>query len=80
MEFYHAVAADDTATQRQLFDQFFLPLVALRNRCAGYAVSMVKAGAKLVGKGAGPVRPPLVDLNSDEEKTLEGLINALGPQ
>ncbi len=80
MEFYHAVAADDMATQRRLFEQFFLPLVALRNRCAGYAVSMVKAGAKLVGKSAGPVRPPLVDLTAEEEQTLDALIKGLGPQ
>ena len=80
MEFYHAVAADDMTTQRRLFEDFFLPLVALRNRCAGYAVSMVKAGAKLVGKSAGPVRPPLVDLTADEEQTLDALIKGLGPQ
>lgn len=80
MDFYHAVASDDMATQRQLFEQFFLPLVALRNRCAGYAVSMVKAGAKLVGKSAGSVRPPLVDLTPEEEQTLNDLITGLGPQ
>ena len=80
MDFYHAVASDDMATQRRLFEQFFLPLVALRNRCAGYAVSMVKAGAKLVGKSAGSVRPPLVDLTPEEEQTLNDLITGLGPQ
>ena len=80
MEFYHAVAADDMATQRQLFDQFFLPLLEIRNRCAGYAVSMVKAGAKLVGHSAGSVRPPLVDLTPEEEQTLESLIKSLGSQ
>ncbi len=80
MEFYHAVAADDQATQSRLFEQFFFPLVALRNRCAGYAVSMIKAGARLVGKDPGPVRPPLTDLKPDEEATLQELIDAVGPQ
>ena len=59
MAFYNAHAAGDTATCDRLVRDFFLPLVALRNRGAGYAVSMVKAGAPLVGHTAGPVRPPL---------------------
>ena len=80
MDFYKAVAADDMATQRRLFDEFFLPLLEIRKRSAGYAVSMVKAGAKLVGKSAGSVRPPLVDLTADEEQRLQELITAVGPQ
>ena len=80
MDFYKAVVADDMATQRGLFDQFFLPLLEIRKRSAGYAVSMVKAGAKLVGKSAGSVRPPLVDLTSEEEQRLQELITAVGPQ
>lgn len=80
MDFYRAVSENDTQTQARLFDQFFFPLVALRNRCAGYAVSMIKAGARLVGKDPGPVRPPLVDLTPDEEQMLKGLIDSVGPQ
>ena len=80
MDFYTAVAADDMTTQRRLFDQFFLPLLEIRKRSAGYAVSMVKAGAKLVGKSAGSVRPPLVDLTAEEEQRLQELITAVGPQ
>ena len=80
MAFYQAVAADDTETQHRLFEQFFFPLVALRNRCPGYAVSMIKAGARLVGHDAGPVRPPLTDLTTEEEQTLRELIDRVGPQ
>jgi 5-dehydro-4-deoxyglucarate dehydratase len=80
MEFYHAVAADDQATQHRLLKQFFMPYLDIRNRCAGYAVSIVKAGARLVGHGAGPVRPPLTDLKPDELERLNSLIKALGPQ
>ena len=46
----------------------------------GYAVSIVKAGAKIVGHDAGPVRTPLTDLKADEMAALETLITALGPQ
>lgn len=79
-DFYAAVQANDTATQGRLLRDFFLPLLEIRSRRAGYAVSMIKAGARLVGRSAGPVRPPLVDLEPDEEARLAELITALGPQ
>ncbi|WP_321818240.1 MULTISPECIES: 5-dehydro-4-deoxyglucarate dehydratase [unclassified Paraburkholderia] len=80
MEFYRAIAADDHATVGKLIDEFFLPYLAIRNRRAGYAVSIVKAGAKLVGHDAGPVRAPLTDLNEEELAQLDALIKKLGAQ
>ena len=80
MDFYHAVARDDMATQHRLLKQFFMPYLAIRNKGQGYAVSIVKAGAKLVGRDAGPVRAPLTDLRPDEMQALQALIQALGPQ
>ena len=80
MEFYRAVATDDQATMGRLLDTFFLPYLEIRNRKPGYAVSIIKAGAKIVGYDAGPVRPPLVDLSADESARLAALIHALGPQ
>jgi 5-dehydro-4-deoxyglucarate dehydratase len=80
MEFYGAVAADDHETMGRLLDQFFLPYLDIRNRRAGYAVSIVKAGARIVGHDAGPVRPPLTDLTESESAQLESLISELGPQ
>ncbi|QGZ63161.1 5-dehydro-4-deoxyglucarate dehydratase [Paraburkholderia acidisoli] len=80
MEFYRAVAAEDHATTGRLIDEFFLPYLAIRNRRAGYAVSIVKAGAKLVGRDAGPVRAPLTDLTEDELAQLAVLIKKLGAQ
>jgi 5-dehydro-4-deoxyglucarate dehydratase len=80
MDFYHAVAADDNATCNRLIDDFFLPYLEIRNRKAGYAVSIVKAGARLVGHSAGPVRAPLTDLTAAEDEMLLKLIRAQGPQ
>lgn len=80
MAFYRAIAADDHATTGRLIDEFFLPYLAIRNRRAGYAVSIVKAGAKLVGRDAGPVRAPLTDLTEDELAQLDVLIKKLGAQ
>ncbi len=80
MEFYRAIAADDHETTNRLLDDFFLPYLDIRNRVPGYAVSIVKAGAKLVGHDAGPVRAPLTDLRADELEMLDALIRKLGPQ
>ncbi|WP_186088110.1 dihydrodipicolinate synthase family protein, partial [Burkholderia gladioli] len=80
MDFYRAIAADDHATVGKLIDTFFLPYLKIRNRRAGYAVSIVKAGAKLVGHDAGPVRAPLTDLNEAELAELDVLIKKLGAQ
>jgi 5-dehydro-4-deoxyglucarate dehydratase len=80
LQFYEAVRTDDMATQHKLLREFFMPYLEIRNRGQGYAVSIVKAGAKLVGHDAGPVRPPLTDLKPDEMDQLAALIAKLGPQ
>jgi hypothetical protein len=58
---------------------FFVPYVRLRARQPGYAVSIVKAGAAIVGRGAGPVRPPLSGCTAEETGELAVLIEKLGP-
>ncbi len=80
VEFYNAYASGDTATTGRLIDEFFLPYLEIRNRGEGYAVSIVKAGAALVGRSAGPVRPPLTELKPAEVEQLRALIQRLGPQ
>jgi 5-dehydro-4-deoxyglucarate dehydratase len=80
MDFYRAIAKDDARTVNHLLDTFFMPYAAIRNRRPGYAVSIIKAGADLVGRSAGPVRTPLVDCNAEERALLKGLIDKLGPQ
>ncbi|PXW97576.1 5-dehydro-4-deoxyglucarate dehydratase [Sphaerotilus hippei] len=80
MEFYNAHAAGDTATCDRLIRDFFLPYIALRNQGEGYAVSIVKAGATVIGHGAGPVRPPLSDLKPAEVEQLRALMAPLGAQ
>lgn len=80
MDFYQAVAKDDIATQHRLLKDFFMPYLEIRNKGQGYAVSIVKAGAKIVGHDAGPVRTPLTELRADEYEALAALIAKLGPQ
>ncbi|WP_131195505.1 5-dehydro-4-deoxyglucarate dehydratase [Lichenihabitans psoromatis] len=78
--FHEAVMRGDTPTIDLIFNRFLHPYLALRNRQQGYAVSIVKAGASIVGRGAGPVRAPLSDLSEAEKAELSALIAAMGRQ
>ena len=80
MDFYRAVANDDFATQNRLLHDFFMPYLAIRNKSPGYAVSIIKAGATIVGRDGGPVRTPLTNLKPAEVDQLAALIKTLGPQ
>jgi 5-dehydro-4-deoxyglucarate dehydratase len=72
--FYKAVRSGDTRTTDPLLKNFFEPYLALRNRRRGYAVSIVKAGMRIVGRPAGPVRAPLTDLSDGETEELRRII------
>lgn len=72
--FYRAMRAGDRGVMEQILGTFFFPFAALRDRKAGYPVSIIKAGVDLVGFGCGPVRPPLVDLDGEEREILRALI------
>jgi 5-dehydro-4-deoxyglucarate dehydratase len=76
LRFYNAVRQRDVQTLDSLMKSFYLPLIELRDRKRGYAVSMIKAGADLVGRSAGKVRPPLTELDAAERDTLAALIAA----
>jgi len=72
--FFEALRARDSALVNAILQGFYNPLVELRNRKHGYSVSIVKAGLRVVGKPAGPVRSPLVDLDTVEEGVLADLV------
>jgi 5-dehydro-4-deoxyglucarate dehydratase len=74
LRYFRAVRDGERATVDRLLAEFYVPLTALRNRKRGYAVSLVKAGLEIVGRPAGPVRPPLVDLSPDDYRDLALLI------
>ncbi|GAA2591291.1 5-dehydro-4-deoxyglucarate dehydratase [Streptomyces sp. LARHCF252] len=61
LAFHRALAEDDDALLSRLLDEFYGPLVALRDEVPGYAVSLVKAGVTLRGLDVGGVRAPLLD-------------------
>lgn len=72
--FYQALQACEHERLRKMLRDFFHPYAEIRDRRRGYAVSIVKAGLRLVDRDAGPVRPPLTDLTDDEHRMLGSLL------
>ncbi|MUL44152.1 5-dehydro-4-deoxyglucarate dehydratase [Streptomonospora sp. PA3] len=73
--FYRAFHAGDPLAER-LLEVFYRPLVALRDRAPGYAVSLIKAGARLRGAAVGTVRPPFTDPTEAETAELAAILEA----
>jgi len=73
-DFYAAVRRRDHEFVAKNLREFVIPYIAIRDRRRGYAVSIVKAGMKLIGRDSGPVRIPLTDLTEEELAALKALI------
>jgi 5-dehydro-4-deoxyglucarate dehydratase len=64
----------DRPGAQRILREFVAPLAGIRDRRKGYAVAIIKAGLRTVGRDQGPVRPPLVDLLNSEMEMLEQLV------
>jgi 5-dehydro-4-deoxyglucarate dehydratase len=73
--YYKALRAGNQEVVRQILKEFYIPFVRLRGKKAGYAVSLIKAGARLIGKDGGDVRAPLVMPTEEESRLLRRLID-----
>jgi 5-dehydro-4-deoxyglucarate dehydratase len=74
MAFWHAFHDGDAETADRLLDGFWRPYVELRQKGAGYAVSLVKAGVVLEGTDVGPARSPLSAPTAEHIDELAKLI------
>jgi len=63
----------------RLMNDLIIPLYALRARRRGYEVSAMKSMMELIGLAGGPVRPPLVNLQSQEIDTLRASLDKWKP-
>ncbi|MFB8174782.1 5-dehydro-4-deoxyglucarate dehydratase [Streptomyces sp. NPDC055966] len=72
--FFTALGDGDRGTMDELLREFYVPLVELRDRTPGYAVSLVKAAARLRGQRVGPVRAPLTDPAPADLADLKALL------
>ncbi|TDP97834.1 5-dehydro-4-deoxyglucarate dehydratase [Labedaea rhizosphaerae] len=74
--FHRALAEGDDDTMDQLLEHFYLPLVALRDETPGFAVSLVKAAARMRGHKVGSVRPPFVEPTPEQLDRLAAIVDA----
>ncbi|WP_340563304.1 5-dehydro-4-deoxyglucarate dehydratase [Streptomyces sp. GSL17-111] len=65
-----------TPVATELLTRFYAPLAELRSRVPGYAVSLVKAGLRLRGVAAGPVRAPLTEPSPEHLAELSRIVDA----
>lgn len=65
-----ALQTADTDLTKTLMTSFYKPLEALRRRCPGQGISLVKAAVRLNGCDVGSVRPPLQDLSAADVADL----------
>ncbi|MFE6621458.1 5-dehydro-4-deoxyglucarate dehydratase [Streptomyces sp. NPDC057740] len=72
--FFTALHGGDQGTVDKLLRDFYVPLVEIRDRVPGYAVSLVKAAARLRGRPVGPVRAPLTDPSAADLADLRALL------
>jgi 5-dehydro-4-deoxyglucarate dehydratase len=75
LAFHRALAENDEGLVNTLLDEFYGPLVELRDEVPGYAVALVKAGVTLRGLDVGGVRAPLVDPAPEHVARLAKLID-----
>jgi 5-dehydro-4-deoxyglucarate dehydratase len=75
LKLHELASAGKSDELAKLMDELVIPLYTLRARRKGYEVSAMKAMMDMIGLAGGPVRPPLVDLDSDEIELLRSALD-----
>jgi 5-dehydro-4-deoxyglucarate dehydratase len=74
LDIANAGLARDFNRLNSLLERYVHPLYALRERARGYEVAAMKAAMEIVGKPAGPVRPPLFNCREQDLADLRNLL------
>jgi 5-dehydro-4-deoxyglucarate dehydratase len=74
LAFYDALISDKISLVERLLEDFYRPLARLRDEIEGGAISIVKAGTRIMGLHSGEVRAPLMDLSPDQTIKLNEVI------
>lgn len=75
--FYKELRKGNKGLVKKITNDFFIPFIDLRDRNEGYGVSLIKAGADIVGRPAGSVRAPLTMPTKEECQELTKLIDSV---
>jgi 5-dehydro-4-deoxyglucarate dehydratase len=65
----------DFAKLDELMKAYVHPLYAFRDKARGYEVAVMKRAMEILGKPAGPVRPPLVEVKPEEEQAIRKMLD-----
>lgn len=71
--------AQDFTRLNELLNRYVHPLYAFRERARGYEVAAMKAAMEILGKTAGPVRPPLTNVRDQDLPDLRAIVSAYIP-
>jgi 5-dehydro-4-deoxyglucarate dehydratase len=79
LDLHEAASAGDSDRLMRLMNECVTPLFVLRARRKGYEVSVMKEMMNLMGRAAGPVRPPLASPRPDEIAEIRALLEKWKP-
>jgi 5-dehydro-4-deoxyglucarate dehydratase len=74
LELFAAAATRNNELLTDLMAKYVHPLYAIRDRKKGYEVAVMKRFMEMMGKPAGPVRPPLVATCAADEADIRKLV------
>jgi 5-dehydro-4-deoxyglucarate dehydratase len=76
VDFYQSLVEHNDDKTNLLLENFYGPLAELRDEVEGGAISIIKAGNRILGKDYGGVRAPYLDFNGDQMIRLNTLIRS----
>jgi 5-dehydro-4-deoxyglucarate dehydratase len=79
LRLHELASAGHSEELTKLMNELVIPLYALRARRKGYEVSAMKAMMDMIDLAGGPVRPPLVDLRTDEIELVRSTLDHWRP-
>lgn len=79
LELHNLAAKGDYAGLQKLMHEYVVPLYVMRQRRRGYEVSVMKEMMAQIGLNAGPVRPPLCNVTSEEKAEIAAMVTRWKP-
>ena len=79
LQLHETASAGDSAALMRLMNTHVIPLYELRARRKGYEVSVMKEMMNVLGLPAGPVRPPLPQLRSEDIEQVKVILEGWKP-
>ncbi len=79
VKLHETASVGDSVSLMRLMNTYVIPLYELRARRKGYEVSVMKEMMNILGYAAGPVRPPLPQLRSEDAEQVKVIVERWKP-